>query len=74
LTRWRSFFYLKPEVTKGTTETDGLKRTRNPHNIPQLRYFEGGLLNIIHTVKFRNTIRDFQKQLPEDTEDIYDDC
>ncbi len=68
--RWRSHFFLKPTTSKTDKETYGFNSTKTPPNIPLLKEFEDGILNIVQTVRFRKVSDKFQKQLTKDTNKI----
>lgn len=69
-TRWRSFFFLNPDIKQETKETFGFKSTRSPPKIPELDEFEEEMLNLVENIEFRSTTNTFQKKLSKDIKDI----
>jgi hypothetical protein len=71
--RWRSFFFLHPEVTPEQKETYGFRSTKSPPPIPELKEFEDGMLNLVQNIEFTNVDKQFQKKISSDTKKIKED-
>ncbi|XP_072050354.1 uncharacterized protein [Amphiura filiformis] len=71
--RWRTFFFLNPDASSRRKETYGFPTTKPPPQVPELKEFEDGMLNIIQNVEFRNVNKPFQKQLSKDIKNIKED-
>lgn len=68
--RWRTFFYLNPDIKTASKENYGFNSTKSPPRITELKQFEDGLLSIIQNIKFRYTPNTFQQQLANDVSGI----
>ena len=68
--RWRTFFFLNPDMSAENKETYGFRSTKSPPQIPELKEFEDGMLNIVQKIEFKNTSKPFQQKLSNDTETI----
>ncbi len=68
--RWRTFFYLNPEITTEQKETYGFKSTKSPPSIPELKEFENGMLHLVQNIEFNNSTSQFQKKLSKDAQII----
>ena len=64
--RWRTFFFLLPDLENSTKETYGFNSTKSPPFIPELKEFENGLALLIENIKFRKFDNEFQKVLRSD--------
>ena len=71
--RWRTFFFLNPDISTEDKETYGFTSTKCPPYIPELKEFEDGMLNIVQNIEFKNTNKPFQNQLHKDTQNIKND-
>ena len=68
--RWRTFFFLNPDLENSTKETYGFNSTKSPPFIPELKEFEHGLALLIENMKFRKFDNEFQKLLKNDLNKI----
>ena len=68
--RWRTFFFLNPDLENSTKETYGFNSTKSPPFIPELKEFEDGLALLIENMKFRKFDNEFQKLLRKDLNKI----
>ena len=64
--RWRTFFFLNPEIKQDNKENYGFSSTRAPPNIPELKGFEDGILNLVQNIEFKRRDTKFQSQLAKD--------
>lgn len=64
--RWRTLFFLNPETKTEVKENFGFKSTKTPPQIPELKEFEEGMLDIVQNIEFKKTTSNFQKQLNSD--------
>ncbi len=71
--RWRTFFFLNPDITSESKETYGFKSTKSPPFIPELKEFEDGMLNLVQNIEFNHSKSQFQKNLSEDVNKIKKD-
>lgn len=66
--RWRSFFFLNPELNKDNAEkgeTYGFNSRKTPQVIPELKAFEDNLVSLIQNVELEKTTSQFQRKLNE---------
>ena len=68
--RWRTFFFLNPDIKTEDKETYGFRSTKSPPQIPEFKEFEDGMLDLVQNVEFKNTSTPFQKQLSTDISNI----
>ena len=63
--RWRTHFFLNPNKNKNKKETYGFPSTKSPPNIPELKLFEDGILDLIQNSRKQVTIfkQNFQRNL-----------
>ena len=73
LIRWRTFFFLNPDISSEKKKTFGFNSSRSPPKIPELNQFEDGLLNMIQNIEFKNKTSAFQHKLSKDVKDINKD-
>ncbi len=71
--RWRTFFFLNPDIRTEDKETFGFNSTKSPPQILELKEFEDGMLDLVQNIEFKNINKQFQKQLSKDTQDIKKD-
>ena len=64
--RWRTFFYLNPDLRMDHKETYGFISTEPPPIIPELKEFENDLVDLIQNIKFRHVPNHFQNKLRKD--------
>ena len=64
--RWKTFFFLNPNIPPTAKETYGFKSTKLPPFIAELKEFEDGLMKMIQSIEFENRVDKFQKQLSAD--------
>ncbi|GFR82547.1 hypothetical protein ElyMa_004101100 [Elysia marginata] len=60
--RWRTFFFLNPQIDLAEKETYGLNSTKPPPIIPELKEFESDPIRLIEIIKFQNPRNNFQLQ------------
>ena len=68
--RWKTFFFLNPDIEAEDKETYGFKSTKSPPHIPELKDFEDGMLHLVQSVDFKHVNKPFQKQLSKDITNI----
>ena len=61
--RWRTFFFLNPDIKGETKETYGFKSTKSPPPIHELKQFEDGILDLVQNIEFKNP--KLKQQLPK---------
>lgn len=71
--RWRCFFYLNPDVRQSKKECYGFKSTKSPPQIPELKEFEDGMLDLVRNIRFRYTSNDFLRGISSDLSNIQQD-
>jgi hypothetical protein len=71
--RWRTFFFLNPDIQAEDKETYGFNSTKSPPYIPELKQFEDGMLDIVQNIEFLSTSKPFQNQLRKDRQNIRND-
>ena len=71
--RWRSFFFLNPEIRPNYKETYGFQTTKPPPRVPELKEFEDEMIKMIQNIKYRKANNDFQKQLRTDVKKIQEE-
>ena len=71
--RWKSFFYLHPEIKPEQKQTFGFNSTKNAPPVPELKELEEGMLNLVQNVDFKQTNNTLQQQLEKDKNDINND-
>ena len=64
--RWRTFFFLNPDITPDQKEIYGFPSPKSPPSIQQLNEFEDGLAAIIDNIEFKKVKNHFQKKLNDD--------
>ena len=67
--RWQAFFYEQGN-SKYIPENYGLKSLNYPPKIKKMTNFENDLINLLKSIKFRETESSFQRQLTEDIRTI----
>lgn len=68
--RWRTFFYLNPEIRAEPGEKYGFKSTKSPPYILELKQFEDGMLELVRSIKCKRISNPFQRKLDEDCASI----
>ena len=68
--KWRAFHFLNPQQIKTSKETFGLKTSKSPPPIQELKTFQDGLCDIARNLKFRNVKDNFQSKLKDDLKNI----
>ena len=71
--RWRSFFYLNPDIKGNEKETYGFRSTKPAPSVRELKEFEDELLKMIQNIKFCHVRDEFQNKLREDIDTIKKD-
>ena len=73
--RWKTFFFLNPEIKGETKETYGFKSSKSPPRIHELKEFEDGILGLVQNIEFKNpnSNNNLQKQLSSDVQKIKKD-
>ena len=71
--RWRTFFFLNPDLESPSKKTYGFNSTKPPPSIPELKDFEDGLALLIENIKFRSTKSNLQCKLKKDLKKIKSD-
>lgn len=66
--RWKAHFFLNPDTTSFSKESYGLKSTKNPPPIEELKDFKNDMLKMIQSVKFKQVNNPFLNKLKEDTD------
>ena len=70
--RWKAHFYLRNsnQANKDKTPTFGLKSTRAPPSIPEMKQFEEDVAKTIENIEFRNATNEFITRLENDKQTI----
>ena len=69
--RWKAHFFLKNEdIAVDIENTFGFKTKNTPPTCEELEKFEEELLNLVKTLKFKNTPSEFQNKLKKDVSDF----
>ena len=68
--KWKSFFYLKPNSRSVTKETFGFKSTAPAPQVPELKNFENGLIDMVKNITFEHRPNTFQQKLNKDVKEI----
>ena len=68
--KWKAFHFLNPQLPKSNKETFGLKTSKAPPPIQELKTFQDGLCVIARNIKFRRVNEQFQNQLKDDLKNI----
>ena len=68
--RWRAHFFLNPHLSGNSKETFGLKTSKIPPTVQELRPLQNGLIEIARNLKFREVHNQLQNKLKDDLKDI----
>ena len=69
--RWKTFFFLNPEVNEEISETFGLKTARTAPRSKELNDFENDLCGLVTNVSFNNKhTKPFQRELKRSIKSI----
>jgi hypothetical protein len=69
-TRWKAFFYLKPDKKSKEKPTYGLKSRNTPPKVEEMTKYEEDLLKVIEKIEFRNVKCQFLSKLRNDIKSI----
>ena len=64
--RWRTFFYLNPDITVRQKETYGFRSIRAAPGVRELEKLEDSLYDLVKNVKFRKYSNSLQRDLKQD--------
>ena len=64
--RWRTFFFLNPDLKVQDKETFGFPSQKPPPILPELKEFEDEIIDMIQNVKFKVNRSTFQSKLQTD--------
>ena len=64
--RWKAYFYLNPGTISNTKDTYGLKSTKNPLPVKELKKLKNDMLKMIQSPKFKHINNPFLEKLKED--------
>ena len=53
--RWKAFFFLRPETIGANKNTYGFNSLSSPPNVPELRFFEDKLIDMIQNLEFKDS-------------------
>ena len=68
--RWRTFFYLNPDLVPAQIETYGFPSPKSPPYVQELKEFENGIAQIVENIKFKKAHNTFQTELKNDVREI----
>ena len=68
--RWTAYFFLNPDVSTSSKDTYGLKSTKNPPPVDELKEFEDDMLKMVQSTKFTQVNNPFLIKLKNDTDHI----
>ena len=71
--RWRTFFFLHPELKKGDKETNGFISTNTQPVKSELKDSENNVTELIQNIKFKHHFSKIQNQLTKDLKHIKKD-
>ena len=71
--RWRCFFYKYPNASSDNKETYGFKSRKSPPVIEELKEFENCMIDLVQSIKFKDSTNSFQEKLKSDIASIKED-
>ena len=71
--RWRTFFFLNPDLERPSKKSYGFNSTKPTLSIPELKDFEDGITLLIENIKFKSTKSNLQCKQKKDLKKIRSD-